>query len=50
VIQGSSQAIVDGQKFAVEPESVLWLEPGEQYQFIAAETELQILPGFTADA
>ena len=50
VIRGSGQAIVDGQEFALDPESVLWLEPGEQYRFTAAETGLEILQGYAAGA
>jgi len=49
VIRGSGQAIVDGQEFVLDTESVLWLESGEQYRFFAAETGLEILQGYAHD-
>ena len=50
VIRGSGQAIVDGQEFSLGAESVLWLESGDQYGFIAAETGLEILQGYASGA
>ncbi len=47
VIRGSGAAIVDGRKFPLAGgESILWLEPGEQYRFIAGEDGLEILQGY----
>ena len=46
VIRGSGSAIVNGDEMVLTTESVLWLEPGEQYQFIAGEDELEILQGY----
>jgi quercetin dioxygenase-like cupin family protein len=50
VIRGSGRAIVDGQEFGLDPENVLWLEPGEQYRFIAGESGLEMLQGYAAGA
>jgi quercetin dioxygenase-like cupin family protein len=50
VIQGSGMAIVDGAEFPLADESVLWLEPGEQYRFIAGENGLEILQGYAPGA
>jgi quercetin dioxygenase-like cupin family protein len=50
VIRGRGQAIVGGQEFSLGTESVLWLESGEQYRFIAAETGLEILQGYASGA
>jgi quercetin dioxygenase-like cupin family protein len=46
VIRGSGQAIVDGQTFLLNDESVLWLEPDEPYRFIAGPDGLEILQGY----
>jgi quercetin dioxygenase-like cupin family protein len=46
VIRGSGQAIVDGQTFDLDRESVLWLEPGEHYHFVAGDDGLEILQGY----
>ena len=46
VIKGSGSAIVNGKEMSLTDESVLWLEPGEQYQFIAGENKLEILQGY----
>ncbi len=46
VICGSGTAIVDGEEFPLVDESVLWLEFGEQYQFIAGKIGLEILQGY----
>jgi len=47
VIRGSGTAVVDGQSLPLSDECVLWLEPGERYQFVAGEAGLEILQGFT---
>ena len=46
VINGSGKAIVDGEDFPLDTESVLWVEQGEQYQFVAGENGLDILQGY----
>ena len=46
VISGSGKAIVDGQSFELDHESVLWLEPGETYHFVAGKEGLEILQGY----
>ena len=46
VIQGQGQAIVNGQKFPLTEESVLWLETGEQYQFVTTDEPIEILQGY----
>ena len=46
VIQGSGQAVVNGETLPLETESVLWLEPGERYHFVAGEAGLEILQGY----
>ena len=46
VIQGEGTAIVNNQSFPLTEESILWLEPGETYQFIAGEAGLDILQGY----
>jgi quercetin dioxygenase-like cupin family protein len=46
VVRGSGKAIVDGQAMPLTDESVLWVEPGEQYQFVAGEDGLEILQGY----
>jgi quercetin dioxygenase-like cupin family protein len=46
VIAGGGQAIVDGGTFDLAEESVLWLEPGERYRFIAGPAGLEILQGY----
>ncbi len=46
VIRGSGTAIVNGETFSLNEESVLWLELGEQYQFKAGEAGLEILQGY----
>ena len=45
VIRGGGTAEVDGQIFPLSEESVLWLEPGERYQFVAGDEGLEILQG-----
>ena len=46
VIKGSGSAIVNGKEMVLTDESVLWLEPGEQYQFVTGENVLEILQGY----
>ena len=46
VIRGRGLAIVDGEEFSLDEESVLWLEPGEHYQFMATNDGLEILQGY----
>lgn len=46
VIRGSGTAEVDGLSYPLTEESVLWLELGEQYRFIAGDEGLEILQGF----
>lgn len=46
VICGSGKAIVNGEEMPITSESVLWVEPGEQYQFVAGEDGLEILQGY----
>lgn len=46
VIRGSGLAIVNGQEFTLNDESVLWLEPGERYHFSSGATGLEILQGY----
>lgn len=46
VIRGSGKAVVNGEEMPLSDENVLWLEPGEQYQFIAGEDGLEILQGY----
>ena len=46
VIRGSGKAIVNGEEMLLTAETVLWVEPGEQYQFVAGEEGLEILQGY----
>jgi quercetin dioxygenase-like cupin family protein len=46
VISGSGAAHVGGERFPLAPETVLWLEPGDQYQLEAGEDGLEILQGY----
>ena len=46
VIRGSGKAIVDGQEFELDDESVLWVEEGETYHFAAGPEGLEILQGY----
>lgn len=49
VIRGSGQAIVNGEALDLPEESMLWLEPGESYQFVAGADGLEILQGHAPD-
>ena len=46
VIKGSGTALVDGVEMHLSDESVLWLEPGERFQFVTTENALEILQGY----
>ena len=46
IIRGSGIAIVNGEEMSVSDETVLWVEPGERYQFVAGEDGLEILQGY----
>ena len=46
IIRGSGTAIVNGEEMPVSDEFVLWVEPGERYQFVAGEDGLEILQGY----
>jgi quercetin dioxygenase-like cupin family protein len=46
VIRGSGSAFVEGEAFPLSGESVLWLEAGERYRFLAADDGLEILQGY----
>jgi quercetin dioxygenase-like cupin family protein len=46
VIRGSGKTIVNGEEMALAAETVLWVEPGERYQFVAGEEGLEILQGY----
>ena len=46
VIRGGGKAIVNGEEMPLTSESVLWVEPGERYQFVAGEDGLEILQGY----
>lgn len=46
VIRGSGKAIVDGEEMFLTDETVLWVEAGEHYQFVAGNDGLEILQGY----
>jgi quercetin dioxygenase-like cupin family protein len=46
VISGNGHAIVNGERLPLEPETVLWLEPGDVYQFYSGVRRLEILQGY----
>ena len=46
VIRGSGIAEVDGEALALSDESMLWLEAGECYCFVAGADGLEILQGY----
>jgi quercetin dioxygenase-like cupin family protein len=43
VIDGSGQARVGPHAFRLEPESILWLEPGDSYSLEAGADTLEVL-------
>jgi quercetin dioxygenase-like cupin family protein len=46
VMRGSGTVIVNGAEFPLGHESILWLEPGERYRFVAGPGGLEILQGY----
>jgi quercetin dioxygenase-like cupin family protein len=46
VIRGNGQAMVGGTTFELDEESVLWVEEGEMYYFVAGKDGLEILQGY----
>ena len=46
IIRGSGIAIVNGEEMSVSDETVLWVEPGERYQFVAGGDGMEILQGY----
>ena len=46
VIRGGGQALVNGEAMPLTIENVLWVEPGDRYQFVAGEEGLEILQGY----
>jgi len=46
VISGSGVAIVGKERLPLEPETMLWLEPGDAYYFEAGPLGLEILQGY----
>lgn len=49
VIRGSGHAVVNGESLPLERESMLWLEPGDRYAFLAGEEGLEILQGHSPE-
>jgi quercetin dioxygenase-like cupin family protein len=43
VIDGVGQAHVGPHAFSLQPESILWLEPGDSYSLEAGEDSLEVL-------
>lgn len=50
VIRGSGQAIANGEVMLLDPEAMLWLEPGDRYAFVAGHNGLEILQGHSPDS
>lgn len=46
VLRGRGRAVVNGEVLPLEPESMLWLDPGDRYRFEAGEEGLEILQGY----
>lgn len=46
IIRGGGKAVVDGQTFELDDESVLWVDEEETYYFVAGENGLEILQGY----
>lgn len=46
VISGSGRVRVNGDTLTLERESVLWLERGDTFQFLAGENGLEVLQGY----
>ena len=49
VIRGSGQAVVGGRSLPLDQESMLWVEPGDCYYFVAGGQGLEILQGQSPD-
>jgi quercetin dioxygenase-like cupin family protein len=49
VIGGSGTAFANGEELALEPESMLWLDPGDEYRLEAGPDGLEILQGFAPE-
>lgn len=43
VIRGTGQAHVGKETYPLEPESILWIEPGDSYSLEASAEQLEIL-------
>lgn len=46
VIRGSGAAFVGKERLPLDPESVLWLEPGDRYHLEADKDGLEVLQGY----
>lgn len=46
VIAGSGAAVVQGTRLPLEPESLLWLEPGDRCQLESGAQGLEVLQGY----
>lgn len=46
VIRGNGAAMVGSERMPLEPETMLWLEPGDAYHFEAGPEGLEILQGY----
>ena len=49
VIRGSGTAKVNSIDMVLDEESVLWLENGDEYQFVSGESGLEILQGYSPE-
>ncbi len=45
VMSGDGVAVVGEERLQLEPESMLWIEPGDEYHFEAGPEGLEILQG-----
>ena len=43
IIRGAGQAHVGKEIYPLEPESILWIEPGDSYSLEAGEKSLEVL-------
>lgn len=46
VISGNGVVRINEENHQIDHESVIWLDFGDEYQFVAAENGLEILQGF----
>jgi hypothetical protein len=46
VIAGSGAAVVGGRRLPLEPESLLWLEPGDRCQLESGAQGLDVLQSY----